>query len=92
MSSLEEAALEVQGPAPAGPEERAVLGETAAHIEQLLATTSPEKRTAFLLYYVQQLELGEVAARMGTSTAAAWARIQRTRDAIIETLNGEPAQ
>lgn len=68
------------------PEERAMCNEASERMQRLLATVSEEKRTAFVLYYVEQLELGEVAQRMGSTPAAAWARIQRTRDALLAAL------
>lgn len=86
LDALGQFATQEEAPSRAGPEERALWAEVAVRTEQLLTQFSPEKRTAFLLYYVEQLELGEVAAQMGTSSATAWARIHRTRDAIIEAL------
>lgn len=64
-----------------------------AELYGLLEGLRPKRREAFILYYIEELELREVAARLQVSTAAAWARVQRGRDEIVAALrkrDGEP--
>lgn len=90
LSALQSArAVQSGASSTGGPEDRAVSAQVAQRMSRLLEATSPENRAAFLLYYVEQLELGEVAAQLGVSSAAAWARIHRTRDVIIAALAQE---
>jgi RNA polymerase sigma-70 factor (ECF subfamily) len=59
-------------------------------LEAHLSGLSEKRRVAFLLYYVEQLELGELARRLGVSPATAWARVVRARDEILARVAGEP--
>lgn len=57
--------------------------ELAVQLEELLGTESEPKRAAFLLYFVEGLDLKEVAARMNSSLVTTWARIRRTQTTLI---------
>ena len=46
-------------------------------------------RTPFLLYFVEGLDLGEVAERVGDSPGATWKRIKRVRDKVLRDFERE---
>ena len=68
------------------PEKQMALQQSAAQLYRHLDGVSAEKRIAFLLYYVEQLDLGEVADRVGVAPPTAWARIKRTRQSLLAAM------
>lgn len=54
-----------------------------------LEAVDEEKRAAFVLFYVEQLELSEVATQLGISADAAGARIKRGRAQLLRALERE---
>lgn len=61
-------------------------------LEEHLASVNDKKRVAFLLYYVEQQDLAEVARRVGATQATTWARIKSARDAVILAMQEEHEQ
>lgn len=70
-------------------EVRVVLAQRVERLHRHLEKVSPKRRVPFLLYYVEQLELSEVAAQIGTSEPTAWARIKRTRARVLRAIERE---
>lgn len=68
------------------PERQAVAREQARKLNEYLGGVSEKKRSAFLLYYVGDLDLSEVAMQVGDTPMTTWARIKRMRADIIKTL------
>ncbi len=54
-------------------------------LHRLLAKVSAKNRVAFLLYFVEDLDLHEVATHLGISEKAAWARINRARQQLLDS-------
>lgn len=52
----------------------------------LLDQLKPERRIAFVLYYLEELELAEVAARLKVSAETARARARRGRADLIAAV------
>lgn len=71
---------------PTDPHARAESAQALVDLYRHLDKVAPKKRTAFLLYFVEDLELGEVAAQLGTTPAAAWARIERARSEVLRSI------
>lgn len=67
-------------------DDRIAWREQATRLDRHLAKLSDAKRTAFILYYVQELDLPEVAARMGTSPETTWTRIKRARAEVARAM------
>jgi len=72
--------------APRTPERSLMQREETQRLFCYLERVSDKKRAAFLLYYVEQLPLDEVAARTGTSVHTAAARIKYARAEIRKAL------
>ncbi len=68
------------------PETRVESRQQLAWLEHYLDYVSPEKRIAFLLYYVEQRDLQEVAQLMNTSPNTTLVRINRTRKKLMRYL------
>lgn len=73
----------------ATPEAAAVSQEQLARLHRLLASVDEGKRIAFLLYYVEQLELSELGDRLGVSPGTAWARVKRARAQVLREMERE---
>jgi len=73
------------------PEARAVSVQQLQQLSRHLEDVPPDRRVAFLLYFVEQLGIAEVGELMGLSPGAAWKRIKRTRDALLEAIAREGA-
>ena len=71
------------------PEAAAVSQEQLARLHRLLANVDESKRVAFLLYYVEQLELSELGERLGVSPGTAWARVKRARAQVLREMERE---
>lgn len=84
MATLEAEPVTVE--ARVDPERQVSWRIQAERLERLLARVSETRRAAFLLYYVEQLSLEEVAAQLGVRPATAWARARRARDELIRTM------
>lgn len=65
------------------PEREVAAQQQVAELYEMLEAIPAKKRLPFLLYYVEELELGEIATRVGLSADAAWKRIKRTRDWLL---------
>jgi RNA polymerase sigma-70 factor (ECF subfamily) len=62
------------------------LQQQLAALEAHLAKLSEKKRVAFVLYYVEELSLTEVAARMQASPDTTWTRIKRARAQVVRSI------
>jgi RNA polymerase sigma-70 factor (ECF subfamily) len=62
------------------------LQQRLATLEAHLAKLSEKKRIAFVLYYVEELSLTEVAARMQASPDTTWTRIKRARAEVVRSI------
>jgi RNA polymerase sigma-70 factor (ECF subfamily) len=74
---------------PTSPEASMVRREDVDQLRRHLSEVPAESQLAFRLYYIEQFELGEVAERVGLSPAAAWARIKRARERILDAIARE---
>jgi len=72
-----------------GVERKLDAREGMALLERHLAELDPKKRTAFVLYYVEQASLEEVAEALACSRDNAWAHIRRARAAILLAIARE---
>lgn len=72
-----------------GPDERIDRSERLRRLYGYLDTMSEKKREAFLLHFVEGLDVKDVAIQLGTSSATAWARIDRARAALIALVARE---
>jgi RNA polymerase sigma-70 factor (ECF subfamily) len=70
----------------AGPDHKVALRQRAALLDDALADLSADRRVVFTLYYVEQLEVAEIAARLGVSESAAWGRIKRARAQVVQAV------
>ncbi len=68
------------------PESQLAVTELAAKLDTYLEGLSDEKRLPFILHYVEQLEVKEIARQVGASVKATAARIMRARAAVKEAL------
>ena len=77
-------------------DEQAVSGfddeqrEALGHLYQLLDSLSPDARTLFVLRYVEQLELTEVAEALGVSLATVKRRLGRVYDLVQARVAADP--
>lgn len=86
-----EAALEAGSPADvasdaAGPEEEALRGELARHLQQGLATVPAEQRLAIILRDIHGLSYEELAEALGCSLGTVKSRIARGRARMRQYL------
>ncbi len=79
-----EAALD--GDAGAGPAERLSRDQTLAQIEFELAALPPRQREAFLLRYLEDLNVAETAAVMGCSEGSVKTHCSRAVHSLAEAL------
>jgi RNA polymerase sigma-70 factor (ECF subfamily) len=77
-------------PASQTPERQMLAHEDLQQLDALLQRFSPDRQAAFLLYYVDDLDLGEVAARLEVAPGAVLKRIKRLRENLLASL-AEPA-
>lgn len=87
-SAIERLATEVRGhlPMTQSPEETASTAQQVAELHTLLAKENAKNRVPFLLYYVEQMDLAEIAVHVGATPAATWARIARTRATLLKSI------
>ena len=71
---------------PPTPEIATQRDEVAARVNRQLDKLPADRQMAFLLYYVEELEISEVAVALKVSPAVAWAHIRRARAALLESL------
>jgi RNA polymerase sigma-70 factor, ECF subfamily len=67
-------------------DDRLVAGQLLHRLEASLAKLPALRQVAFLLYYVEDLDLGEVALRLNCRPAALWKQIRRTRSKLVDDL------
>jgi RNA polymerase sigma-70 factor (ECF subfamily) len=73
-------------PSDLSPERDLLVREDLRRLDTYLGELSADKQVAFLLYYVEDLDLGEVAERVGAAPAAVLKRIKRARTALVGRL------
>ena len=71
------------------PEAKALWVQQAGRLHAYLGRLTEEKQVAFLLYYVEHLQLAEIAAQLRMTPAATWARIKRARDEMVRALEAD---
>ncbi len=76
-------------PAPAS-EARLAAREELRRLYVELDTLPAEHRAAFLLHYVAETSVEEIAVMMGATVSATRKRIQRTRARLLERMRSEP--
>jgi RNA polymerase sigma factor (sigma-70 family) len=71
------------------PEGALVSLQQLAKLEKYLAEEPEDRRAAFIMYYVEELDLSEIAAVLGTKPEATLARIRRTRIRVLDAIAQE---
>jgi RNA polymerase sigma-70 factor (ECF subfamily) len=90
-NAMERFGRELRLPGAAQVDGRLMAREDLVRLDRHLGELPADRQVAFLLYYVEQLELREVAQSMGMNEARIWARIKRARNAIVEAIEREDA-
>lgn len=89
INAMRAAATEPEPVPSPTPESLTATGEQTLRINHHLQALSPEERTAFAMYYVEQFKIAEVAKALNMSETLAWARIRRSRAKLLEALAGD---
>ncbi len=69
-----------------GPESAIAARASLVELHGYLQELEPQSRMAFVLYYVEECDLGEVAQHLGLSAGATWARIKRARERLAMAI------
>lgn len=85
LEPLQASAPALIDPAP-GPAERVADAEAAAFVERFLAKLDTKKREVFLLAFIEEMTIPEVAAALSIPVNTAYTRLRRVRSAFQKAL------
>jgi RNA polymerase sigma-70 factor (ECF subfamily) len=84
MSGTDLDTLHDAGPSP---EDAALISEKRLLLDRILATLEFDERTVFVLYELEELELGEIAKLVGIPRGTAASRLRRARESFQAEVN-----
>ena len=79
----------VRDPQTRSPESSVDLAQQMQRLRRYLVDLPSETQVAFVLYFVEQLELSEVAALIGSTQKGVWVRLKRARERVRAAIERE---